>query len=263
MCGNLENYFKDLQNKQIIREYTLIKMISISLCYDSCFNEEFFEGINYILKIILNLLHENFLILCDYFLSKISSQSKNVWVWKLQELIENNLKLKNLESEHVKEIKDNNQCILDYLKIVLKNYPCENISDLVNVFIKNMKKLSTVILNDFFRTKIIRMENKKASNLASCLIDSGENIADKIPFPYIKTLPHKELTLVLDLDETLIHLKIDIKDESTGLLRLRPGIYKFLDAVGEYYEIIIFTAATSEVEYFFFIFYFFSMQILY
>lgn len=248
LCGSFEHYFKDIQNKQIIREYMFSEMICICLAYDSCFDLDYYESITYILKTIFYSLHENFLILCDYFLSKISSESYgNIWVKKLEELITQNLKLKDLKNKHTKEIKNNNKCIFDYIKLVLKNHPNESISDPLNAFINNLTKLSVTTLNDFFRSKIIRIENKKASNLASCLVESGDEELKIVPAPYLKDKPEKEYCLVLDLDETLIHFKIDAKDDSSGVLRLRPGIYKFLDEVSKYYEIIVFTAATSDV----------------
>ena len=81
--------------------------------------------------------------MCDYFLSKISNESiENVWVKKLEELISTNLKLKDLKNKHAKEIKNNNQCTFDYLKLILKNHPNENIADPLNAFLKNLTKLN-------------------------------------------------------------------------------------------------------------------------
>jgi len=224
------------------------EMIGICLAYDSCFNSNYFNSINYILKNIFNFFHENFIILCDYILSKISSESReNIWVRKLDELLSQNTKLKNLKNKHTKEIRNNNQCVFDYIKLILKNHPNDNIADPLSTFLKNIAKLNIETLNDFFRSKIIRIENKRASNLASCIVQSDLEEIKVIPAPYINNNPEKEYCLVLDLDETLIHFKIDAKDDSSGLLRLRPGIFKFLDEVANYYEIIVFTAATSEV----------------
>jgi len=250
LCGSFEHYFKNPQNKEVVREYMFSEMICICLAYDSCFDLNYFESITYILKTIFNSLHENFLILCDYFLSNISSESfGNIWVKKLEELISQNLKLKDLKKKHAKEIKNNNKCVLDYIRLVLKNHPNESISDSLNAFLNNLSKLSVTTINDFFRSKIIRIENKKASNLASCLNESGDEELKIVPAPYLKDKPQQEYCLVLDLDETLIHFKIDAKDDSSGVLRLRPGIYKFLDEVRKFYEIILFSAATKDVSF--------------
>jgi TFIIF-interacting CTD phosphatase-like protein len=59
--------------------------------------------------------------------------------------------------------------------------------------------------------------------------------------PYVKDKPTKDYTLVLDLDETLLHYFE--KSEYEGELRIRPGADEFLKLLSEHYEIIIFTAA--------------------
>jgi len=64
-------------------------------------------------------------------------------------------------------------------------------------------------------------------------------------------------TLVLDLDETLIHFEIDEEIdpavEEPGYYLIRPGAINFLKELSEYFEIVIFTAAMPDVSTFFFI----------
>ena len=52
-------------------------------------------------------------------------------------------------------------------------------------------------------------------------------------------------TLVLDLDETLIHYKEEEGEE--GQFYIRPFARDFLKEMGEFFEIVIFTAATKDV----------------
>lgn len=54
-----------------------------------------------------------------------------------------------------------------------------------------------------------------------------------------KTSPH-EYTLVLDLDETLVHYS-DIQPQA--MLNVRPHCSKFLKQTAAHYEVVIFTAA--------------------
>ena len=56
-------------------------------------------------------------------------------------------------------------------------------------------------------------------------------------------LHEKVYTLVLDLDETLIHFK---NDKGKAKFLIRPHTYKFLKNMYKYFEIIIFTAAQQE-----------------
>ena len=62
--------------------------------------------------------------------------------------------------------------------------------------------------------------------------------------PYVKALPAKEYTLVLDLDETLLHYYE--KSEYEGELRMRPGADNFLKEMSQHFEIVIFTAAMQD-----------------
>ncbi len=65
-------------------------------------------------------------------------------------------------------------------------------------------------------------------------------------------------TLVLDLDETLIHLECDDEENSLGdghdinnedsiYYLIRPGAIRFLNELSKFYEIVIFTAAMPDV----------------
>ena len=91
--------------------------------------------------------------------------------------------------------------------------------------------------------------------LSSCILQIVANLS-KISYskahvalqkatkePYLP--PSKRTyTLVLDLDETLVHY---IENEEDGTLLVRPGCEFFLKEVAKYYEVVIFTAGTQEV----------------
>jgi len=70
-----------------------------------------------------------------------------------------------------------------------------------------------------------------------------------------KTSPHKT-TLVLDLDETLVHCTVEPVPNADMIfpvifggisyqvhVRLRPGVHEFLDAVKDKFEVVVFTAS--------------------
>ena len=66
--------------------------------------------------------------------------------------------------------------------------------------------------------------------------------------PYLPKMEDKyNYCLVLDLDETLVHY-MEIGNE--GTFGTRPGCDKFLSEMAEIYEIVIFTAAMSDVSIF-------------
>lgn len=53
----------------------------------------------------------------------------------------------------------------------------------------------------------------------------------------------KDYTLILDLDETLVHFT---QSADGGQVLLRPHVHRFLNEVARYYEVIVFTAAQQD-----------------
>ena len=53
-------------------------------------------------------------------------------------------------------------------------------------------------------------------------------------------------TLVLDLDETLIHFQQAQDENDEGFYMIRPGCNKFLKELSQKYEIVVFTAAMPD-----------------
>lgn len=65
--------------------------------------------------------------------------------------------------------------------------------------------------------------------------------------PYIRVPASKKFTLVLDLDETLLHyMERNDQSDSEGTLYIRPGADEFLGTLSQHYEIVIFTAAMQD-----------------
>ena len=64
------------------------------------------------------------------------------------------------------------------------------------------------------------------------------------PAPYLPEAKDPDgYTLVLDLDETLVHY---YESNGEGKFRIRPGCDQFLREMSELYEIVIFTAAMQD-----------------
>ena len=98
-----------------------------------------------------------------------------------------------------------------------------------------------------------------SGNASSNMIDDEQEQIDaelallrqQVSIPYLPPIDTTVIdetevyTLVLDLDETLIHYECDDADGDYYLIR--PGAIKFLKEMALYYEIVIFTAAMPEV----------------
>ena len=254
LFGKIEKVFKG-NDTNIIKSSINYELLSIMICYDLSFDKNLLKKVFIMIKAILNLNHKNLIIICEYILSKISNDSLlNSWVYKLRDLVNSATSISD-ESEYVsfnieplsliEKIKYNTNCISNDIKMILKNYPYTQLAENLVLLYKNILDSSYEDLNQFFREKILRVENPNASVLASVVLKENSNFYTVAP-PYLKTKNLKKYTLVLDLDETIINFKINSSNESEGVLRVRPGIYEFLETVGKYYEIVVFTVATQE-----------------
>ena len=254
LFGQIEKVFKG-NDTNIIKSSINYELLSIMICYDISFDKSLLKKVFIMIKAILNLNHKNLIIICEYILSKISNDSLlNSWVYKLRDLVKSATSISD-ESEYVsfnieplsiiEKIKYNTNCISNDIKMILKNYPYTQLAENLVLLYKNIIDSSYEDINQFFRDKILRIENPNASVLASIVLKENSNFYTVVP-PYLKTKNLKNYTLVLDLNETLINFKIDSSNESEGVLRVRPGIYEFLEKVGKYYEIIVFTVSTQD-----------------
>lgn len=66
---------------------------------------------------------------------------------------------------------------------------------------------------------------------------------------YLPPLPAEQrskYTLVLDLDETLVHSTSDLSNPDGSGLQVRPGAVEFVEELADYYELVIFTAGTQD-----------------
>ena len=121
-----------------------------------------------------------------------------------------------------------------------------------NYLIQNDPRFNIIIQDEdktiFSRYKNLKKKTDKIEN-KSLSINNKPNITNQnltninylIPFK-----PIKSYTLVLDLDETLIHVPKGKKYFYSQSLILRPGLIDFLRNLKEFYELIIFTSSLKE-----------------
>ena len=159
----------------------------------------------------------------------------------------NDYLLMNNYNKFYKNIIKCEEIIKQIIKIVYESIDSINISTLNKInkisYLFNNINLTTINnINEFadseiFMTNII-VDLKYYSTFSS------KNQNTIINTPYINEHPTKDYTLVLDLDETLIHFSINAQNE--GHLFFRPYLFHFLNSVSDYYELIIFTAGLKE-----------------
>ena len=270
--------FKDSSNKEKIDKFLKIEMLCYFMNYDISYTGKFHE-VAIILKSIFNLIHFNFLVIIKFILQKTKKTKENCeWYKQLENLIKYqltlNIKKDNLNEYDIIKIYEHNfQQISDFYKIILNNiyskfYHPEIFRLCFPYILKNENAVgnSKIIFSNFFydayeKTKsyiiidlkkfynifLFRIPDPNGSYILSYRLESSkENILENKTTNPIYFLPSRdpkfEFTLVIDLDETLIHLKrsSDINSKE-GILIFRPYLFYFLSLMKKEYELILFS----------------------
>ena len=253
--NNNNNYIAS--DYQIAHDAVIFELLSMIIIYKILCDDKASKNLINNLKKLINEVHQNFLIECDYILSRVNCKSiNNIWIQKLKNLI---LEKKNWEESyfekndfHLNLLKQGNNSIQNIIQNIIDQYlnlSSNNIDvNSLIYFNKNISKIHLIELSGYFN-KAINQENIKINRTFSYMINNNINNKKKylsIVVPYLpeKIENKKNFTLVLDLDETLISFKFN--EQHIGMLKMRPGLYNFLENVKKKYEIVIFTAGTQE-----------------
>jgi Dullard-like phosphatase family protein len=252
LCCQLEKLFTNPLDSNAVRISINYTLMSIMICYDYSFELDLLNKIYTTLSDILKLNYKNLILICEHILSRITKESlSNIWVLKLSTIVNasnyndyNQFLMNGYNMTIVERISYNTNIIVQNLRFLLKNFQSTKNNILTSMF-KKIREKTYEEINTFFREKILRITNINGSILGSVFLLQNNNFRT-LPSPYVRTKNNKEFSLVLDLYETLINFKPRNNGEEGGILRIRPGINEFLDEVGKYYELIIFTTATQD-----------------
>ena len=276
MCnGTLTKFFQDNENKLIFNDASNLLMYSIIITYYNYLILKDNEKENEICLDLVLYHHRLYLLMCEYVLIILdisqATLDEYVTITKINKQI----------SSYIKHSSDNkgNAIISDinkycsFLGEIINKYIVglksnQNItktsqvhtSEICDLFY-NLKHLTSNELNDFFissflqqpalniSTKPTGLSSSKGKN-SNYNITTTKNILNNIiTEPYLKHKSTKKYTLVLDLDETLIHFKYDKINEpeiTHGVVQYRPCLFEFLNNISEYCELIIFTVGTKD-----------------
>ena len=246
--GNLNNYFYDINSKTEITKFNSLYLLSLILIYDLSFNEKIFNSSYKIIKKILMLIYNSYIIICNFFLIKTQNNTQSILINKLKYIIYNNniIDNKKMLYDHnyfYENIQRNCFLINEQINLIfdlfhINNYSTKKLNPYTIKIYNNLQNYTSNDINKIFMTNILNIENKRGSVLFS---NNFNNLQTKNIL--INEPPYKPLTLILDLDETLMSFEYSNKNE--GISHIRPFLYEFLNIVHNYYEIIIFTAATQ------------------
>ncbi len=237
--------FFDNIHHVIIKSSNNLELFSIILTYLISLDYQALKSFKMLLEKILILIKINFYLLVKQIINKKIIDENNysylLYIKKLNQIIDKNLRNDLNENDIVNELIDNSKIVVNYIKIILSNYSNEKITELTILF-NNISKLPNKAINDFFFDKII-VSNNNDSLLSSFSFKDNEN-NHNMSIPFITKPSNKKYTLVLDLDETLVCMKFP-NYNNNGILHFRNGLFEFLDAIYPFYELISFTSATQ------------------
>ena len=131
----------------------------------------------------------------------------------------------------------------DALNQLLFSFDRKSLVHFIEIFLKTIlyEQLEANKKNNSPKNDIIFT---KRNNNTTEIIGSGviNNIKESPPYlPEIN--PKFKYTLVLDIDETIIHYFFTYIN---GMFFVRPYVYEFLNTLKQYYEIVTFTAGTKD-----------------
>ena len=245
---NIDNYFTKENISKIINKALNIKIFSFIICYDISLHENIFMNYIAILKQIISNVHSILILISKFFCNKIISNKSNLWVTKLYNLTykyDPKVKSINLILDEINFI--NNKLTQKLYPNLLQLYKKPILHDIFN----KLEQLTQIELQRIYKEKIFVNMNINGSIIGSSAYFqknqnylNSQNSSKNICF--LNKKPSKNYTLVLDLDETLIHFKSNPNDDNSGILQFRPFLSEFLIGVSKYYELIVFTAATED-----------------
>ena len=142
----------------------------------------------------------------------------------------------------MKEIHFFSNLLAKFLSNILTIYSKQ---ELITIF-NELENLTAVDLIKIYREKFHKNSNQNGSIFASSAYFRMHKCNGGVPVPFLKNKSNKPYTLVLDLDETLIHFKSNPNNESNENIMIRAFLYDFLKSIKKDFELIIFTAATQD-----------------
>jgi Dullard-like phosphatase family protein len=200
----------------------------------------------------ISLTYQNFLLLCQIIISQLNKYSyTNIFLNKLRQItLKKSIMKTNFKTKgFINEIDRRNKEILEHLKIILninkKMTQLKKGLSPLSLVMKAIDKLSTNWTIDYCLKVLGENDASLKEIKESTYLDLEDNVAPlylPIKVPFLNDIDENSyvLTVVLDLDETLIRYTND------NLIK-RPYLDDFLSRlVKAKCELIIFTASTRE-----------------
>ena len=229
----LETLYREGSTKTTLRQAFIVEIVAVGLANVCFLGEMPFEFFG-LLRNLFYYVHQNYLCFMKLLLQRCSCDAKdNLWCHEIKQVIQQK------QSEILKKAKYVT-FIKKFTSVILKIFAnvCEKLSGPVFSSLQTVLREFDIINYSRARWLMeVTFDNPPSS-------EPYEYSMPAIPpAPYLPPVAEEVYTLVLDLDETLVHY-VDAGENSN--LLVRPGSRDFLKEMAKYYEIVIFTAALQD-----------------
>ena len=128
------------------------------VCYEASYDIKVMNITINILKNLIYLVHQNFLIISDFLLTKLTFEPSQVFTHKIQNLILTKLAKRIKKGENVSALKQNSENIITSIKGIFRIFSGKKeLIEILSSYIRNLQKINMNNLNELFRTKIYKI----------------------------------------------------------------------------------------------------------
>ncbi|OMJ68664.1 hypothetical protein SteCoe_33822 [Stentor coeruleus] len=247
----IDSLFKKPDVQQSLREAVILEAVSVTMVEFLDHSSVGNEKTRIALAEMLGIIHQNILVLIDIVLHRLpNSYSTNSWAVKLQTLTYQKRLIKCSKYENVDLLKNQNLQIKDKIQEMAHEHT--NPGAVLTKSVRNLLFLIIQVIREIETFEVVnardKLRNAINEEIEPPLLNTTESVDFEVELPnvyppYLPSLKSGTFTLVLDLDETLVHY-FEVAGEGNFLVR--PGCKEFLEEACKHYEIVIFTAALQD-----------------
>ena len=221
----IEDSFKDLKTRKWVRKAMIVQLCGVMISSELYNTEDPRSN----LKNLMLFIHQNYIELLHLMHTKLKFPATHQ-LTKLKETI--STRRMSTKTEKSISLNQNTEILSGLLKEVCKHLRQNSKQSALSCSIFS-------ILKTVSKLKFTTVLDAISQAFALC-----EPFESRPAEPFLPPSPSGTFTLVLDLDETLVHF---VQSEEEGTVYIRPGCEEFLKGASEWYEIVVFTAGLQDV----------------
>jgi NLI interacting factor-like phosphatase len=221
----IEDHFKEVKQRKSVRKALIIELCGVMISGELYQIEDSANNV----KNLMLFIHQNYIEVLNLMYRKLKLPFSS-FLGKMKEIIMD--RRISSRSDKTPSLNQNSEILFGLLKEICnhlrQNSRHSALSTSISSILETVNKLKYVTVRDAI---------SQALSLSDPILIRPQD-------PYLPPVPSGTFTLVLDLDETLVHF---VQNEEEGIIKIRPGCEEFIKGASEWYELVIFTAGLQDV----------------